>query len=388
MLKEESGYALLIVLLTIVLVGIAAVPLINQTLTSAQQVEVVKAQAKADEMRTYGERYFQQRTAVSIEESIRTFEAALWEEEERRIGSRDLEDLYAYLRNSLQDEYSRFTAADPLGITPASDGEGAAAVIPEAVTLDTSEDGAGIQIRYESIGEAGGRESREAQLLEFSFQLDGGGNSEPGRVEEVAERNLDSDRFREEGGSVFNEKDINQNDDFPSGDVLFTDGVTLKKGAGEKTITGDLFAEGKIELKQRSVLRIEDYFYHVDPKNGKDNLQTQRPDRESFIVVGKDMVTETITLQQQARVCVNGFVYIKNGNRIQKHLAENDEENTGSPEHEELNKVSSCSVENVESEWEQGAINYAGITTSSGGGGGSQPITSTSGWILRSGNSQ
>lgn len=368
-LSNQKGYGLLIVLLTIVVVGLLSIPLINNALSSAAQVQTSNQQMKANELRDYGQKYFRQLFSVTVEEIL-----AAQDEAEGSVNRSE----------ALQPEVLAALLDDSLGAARELDnlqieGEDSALITLTVESIEAvGEENPAIEILYTSTGEFNDRSQEADELLRLEFTgATGGDDGPPGGVYQLAEKIPDpAGEGMQEGQRSYDVSTVIESDTY------FARQMTLNSGGNNNAvlqINGDTLAYEGIDIKQGDQLLIDGYFYHKGRANGSgDDLQTNPANNsiDSFIQIGRDILVENFSIRNQALVCAKGSVYQLRNNDIMKvdnHFA--------------INKLDTANGESCEdpSTWEKGIINYEdqNFTAQEGGTNPSAP-----GWRITSASTE
>jgi hypothetical protein len=332
-IKNDKGYALLLVLLTIVITGMLAVPIINNALNSASQADVLEEEMKVEELIDYGKKYFRQRVIVALEE---------------RFSEGDEESqVPALISNSLKEGIPERILLDYfLGYEESGD-----EVSIENIQI--SEDEEQIVITYFVSARTGSTEGNTSESLRLRRVENDDG--EPQGVYEVFLRNTNPQAFGADG--TYYEDRINYDDTSSrtvEGDQYYNSRLTLENNAGRIRVDGDFYAADRVWIRRNASLIVDGYFYLKQ----EGAIQTQNS-TDSLIIVEKDFLAGEFNLQNQTRMCVKGSVYqVEGDNEINKKYAPAENELPQATS-DMLHRVSSCGESSI-SEWEQGKVNYAG----------------------------
>jgi len=313
-LNNEKGAALIIVLLTIVIVSIMAVPLVHASLSSAVQVNKTEQDLKAKELRDMGTKYFRQKLISEVEAS-------------------DKDALLANL-NILPSEFSL--------TVPSQMGDNLNIKI-EVDSIDSEDDH--IDLTYTSQG------SYENSLDESTetVRLIHIGGTRTGGVHDLLRDYLNGP---ESQGYIVNPK-ITGGGNEPeilSEDIYF-DGDLKRSSNNNLTIEGNAIVENEIRTSNHRSIHIFGYFFHL----GGGEIYSSPNTPLDGLVVEKDMLISKFNLDQssnnhQASVCVKGSIY-----KYDEDTGEPPYKVDGKEEYGKyLNKVDNCA------ESKEGKINYVG----------------------------
>ncbi|WP_147803075.1 hypothetical protein [Alkalicoccus halolimnae] len=332
-IKSDKGYALLLVLLTIVITGMLAVPIINNALNSASQASVLEEEIKVDELIDYGKKYFRQRVMIALEEKLSEREG---ESQAPPLTGSSLEE--AIPERILLDHFSGFEESrDQVSI--------------ENIQISEEEQ---IVLTYFVSARSGSTEDNKSESLRLR-RVENGDGGEPQGVYEVYLRNTNPQAFAANG--TYYEDRINYDATSSrtvEGNQYYNSRLTLENNTGRIRVSGDFYAADEVRIRRNASLIVDGYFYLKQ----EGAVQSQNS-TDSLIIVEKDFLAGEFDLQNQTRMCVKGSVYqVGEDNAINKKYAP--AENALLQDTSDmLHRVSSCG-ENSISEWEQGKVNYAG----------------------------
>lgn len=358
--SEEKGYALLVVLLTIVIASLLIVPLISSALSSAVQVESAEKEVKAENIRDYSQRYYRQFLAAEIKETI-----ALIREERgnETVSERELfspGNFISYL-NDVPLTLDGFSTSMEKGVI---DNISFTAVSDEINPyLD-------VEVRYTGIFE--GRESIKTEVLRLSF---------PGLRKVNNDFSSDIERIEhfyndKSAAAVQYNRDQSYTQNFHYAEsVLYQETMEIS-GHSQTSVQGnfenDLYMEGDMKYSQNDKIRVKGNMYY----SGRKKLRTfpgEGRNKESYLIVGGDILLEKFNVHNNSSICVKGNVYHFNTNNQIEMLEDEDE----------VHKLNTAEGESCEdsSDWIRGKINYMGEIPS-GSQGESSGIRPEAGWQI------
>ncbi|QKS72393.1 hypothetical protein FLK61_37845 [Paenalkalicoccus suaedae] len=331
-MRNEKGYALIVVLIAIVVISLMSVPLVEAALNSSTQAERSEQQVLATDVRDIGIKHMRE----NIIDVVEGAEVA------------DVATMAELLRTELGNETISLPQNTQVSQTFSVNA-------PQVNILDDR-----VVVTYMSNGTVGNvTEEREETL---QLRLVGGTPVEEtgsgSGIEELWRKVQNSESIFVNASGKYQRNDASLN-----GDYIFRSNTNIQNGA-YVTVTGDAAILSGINLLHDSYLRINGSLYH----EGSQRLMSQNPREEAEILVEKDMLLSNVRIQPQARVCVKGSVYQVQNNSFTLLTESN---NSG------LNKVSSCSDKLT-----QGKINYEGQTFSDQPGSGTPDEIEGARWVI------
>lgn len=365
-IHNQKGYGLLIVLLTIVVVGLLSIPLINNALSSAVQVQTSERQVKAQELRDYGQKYFRQLFAVTVEETM------VVQDEEGNINLQP-EELADVLKDNLRD---------PIELNNLEVREEADASV--SLTIESvegfSEEESYIEIVYTSNGTFENRSQEMTELLRLDFTDTPSDGSEEGEIINGVFGLAEKIANREEDESIIEgERRYDESIAIPS-DVYFSTQLSVRNGGVFLEAERDVLAFGGIDVGRGSQMTINGNFYHQgrEGNSAGDDLWTN-PSDDSLILIQRDVLVENFSIFHRAHICARGSVFqLSNG------------EITKVEDHASIHRLDTANGESCDNPdtWEEGVINYEdqNFTEQESGTnpGEAAPVTAQGGWRISS----
>ncbi|SDO28622.1 hypothetical protein [Alkalicoccus daliensis] len=358
--SQEKGYALLVVLLTIVITSLLIVPLISNALSGAVQVETTEEIVKAENLRDYSQRYYRQLLTEEITETIK----ALREIEGNGKSDREIfapENFIPYLTSDIIE----------LNIFPVENQRGR--IDNLTFTASTPEEALpylDIEAEYTGIHE--GRAKSKTEILRLTF---------PGLAAETEELLSDIEKIKQfyerkdEAAIQYSEKKTYQEHFNYLDTVLYQQSLEMS-GHAQSDIQGfyekDLYIEEELDYSQNDKIYVKGNVYYGSDKQLK-TFPGQGGNRESYLIVEGDLLVRELKVHNNSKVCVRRNVYYIDRNDQIENLLTAEMVNPLNPSIGE-----SCDDPDT---WEKGKINFMGETGQDTVVPGPQ-ITPGSGWQI------